>query len=121
MRIWTRLPDAAHHSNAHPKPASESNADPDPQPCVKEPIAVPTNLSVLNTRSQCFGSVIFLHGKVRILGSTHWLTDPDPDPDPALLVSVFQDANKKVICFPQTFLLTVSIFTVHQSLKITRQ
>jgi hypothetical protein len=33
--------------------------------------------------------------QTRILGSAHWITDPDPDP--ALFVRDFQD-SKKVLC-----------------------
>jgi hypothetical protein len=31
--------------------------------------------------------------RIQIVGSVHWITDPDPDPDPALFVNGFQDAN----------------------------
>ncbi len=35
-------------------------------------------------------------GQIRILGSAHWIMDPDPAPDldPALFVTVFQETNK---------------------------
>jgi hypothetical protein len=48
---------------------------------------------------------------IRILGSAHWITDPDPDvnpapdvdpvldPDPALFCSGCQDANRKLVIF----------------------
>ncbi len=43
--------------------------------------------------------------RVRILGSVHWLTDPDP----ALFVIGFQNANK--IRFFAYYLLNVGTFT----------
>jgi hypothetical protein len=55
--------------------------------------------------------------RIRLLGSVHLITDPDP----GLLVSGFQDTNKKYFFFFQVFCLLLSFGTyyIHQSLKIT--
>jgi hypothetical protein len=49
---------------------------------------VSAEFSSLLDESACSGSLTFLR-LIRILGSVHWLTDPDlePDPDPDLFVS----------------------------------
>jgi hypothetical protein len=39
--------------------------------------------------------------RIRILGSVHWITDPDPDP--ALFDSGFKDAHKKYLFLLITF------------------
>jgi hypothetical protein len=39
--------------------------------------------------------------RIRILGSVHWITDPDPYPDTALFGSGFQE--KKIVLFPKVF------------------
>ncbi len=67
--------------------------------------------------------------RIQILGSVHWITDPDPaldptpapDPDPALFVSGLQDANKKKGFFLLRFFAynLLSVLHLHQSSKIT--
>ncbi len=62
--------------------------------------------------------------QIWILGSVHWITNPDlnpaPDPDPALFISGFQDINKNIF-FPTLFYLFLTVGTVnlHQFSKIT--
>jgi hypothetical protein len=61
--------------------------------------------------------------RIRIVGSVHWITDPDPAPDPALFVNDFQDANKTKKIFLKFCLLhTVGstftpVFKDNKSLK----
>ncbi len=51
--------------------------------------------------------------RIRILGSVHWITDPDP----ALFGSVFQDGNNQKITFFGIFLLTVGTSTSIMSMR----
>jgi hypothetical protein len=61
--------------------------------------------------------------RIRILGSVHWITDPDPGPvpEPALNIPsmTFKVPTKKEF-FSNFFflLLTVCLYTVHQSSEI---
>jgi hypothetical protein len=65
----------------------------------------------------CSGSVTVLKW-IRILGSVHWITDPDLDldPDPALFFNGFQGAKKKNSHnFLACFLLRVTFIIIRKS------
>jgi len=51
--------------------------------------------------------------RIRILGSVHWITDPDP----ALFGSVFQDGNNQKITFFGIFFLTAGTLTSIMSMR----
>ncbi len=51
--------------------------------------------------------------RIRILGTVHWITDPDL----ALFVSDFRDANKKLVFFTRFVLLIAG--NLQQSTKVT--
>ncbi len=54
--------------------------------------------------------------RIRILGSVHWITDPDP----ALFGSVFKDGNNQKITFLGIFLLTVGTLISIMSIRSLR-
>jgi hypothetical protein len=54
--------------------------------------------------------------RIRILGSVHWITDPDP----ALFGSVFQNGNNQKITFFGKCLLTVGTLTSIISMRSLR-
>ncbi len=66
---------------------------------------------------QCSGSVTFLLWIwIRIVGSVHWMTDPDP----ALFVRGFRDGNKKFVFFILDFFIVCTFTTVFKDSKSLR-